>query len=63
VVPTGELSAAARTDIAVRVGRLFEDGARIEVEPVDSVASPSGKHRYVISRVADARVSALVGAA
>ena len=63
VVPTGELAASARADIAARVGRLFEGGARVEVEPVESVASSSGKHRYVVSRVADAHVSALVGAA
>jgi phenylacetate-CoA ligase len=63
VVPQGELSAGARTSIAGRIGALFEGGARIEVEIADSVTSASGKHRYVISHVADARVSALVGAA
>lgn len=63
VVPTGELSAAARDSIVTRMGRLFEGRARIEVEATDTVASASGKHRYVISRVADAHVSALVGAA
>ena len=63
VVPAGGLSPAVRAAIAARIGGLFEGGARIEVEVTDSVASPSGKHRYVISRVADAHVSALVGAA
>jgi phenylacetate-CoA ligase len=63
VVPTVELSAGARADIVSRVGNLFEGGARIEVETAESIASASGKHRYVISRVADAHVSALVGAA
>jgi phenylacetate-CoA ligase len=63
VVPAGELSAATRVAIAARIGGLFEGSARIEVEVADSVASPSGKHRYVISRVADAHVSALAGAA
>jgi hypothetical protein len=63
VVPQGELSAGARTSIAGRIGALFEGGARIEVEIADSVTSASGKHRYVISHVADARVNALVGAA
>jgi phenylacetate-CoA ligase len=63
VVPVGELSAAARDSIVTRVGRLFEGGARIEVETAESVASASGKHRYVISRVAGAQVSALTGAA
>ena len=63
VVPSGELSAAARATITERLGGLFEGGARIDVETVDSVASPSGKHRYVISHVADAHVNALAGAA
>jgi hypothetical protein len=45
------------------MSRLFEGGARIEVEVAESVASASGKHRYVISRVADAHLSALAGAA
>jgi phenylacetate-CoA ligase len=62
VVPAGELSAAARDSIVMRVGGLFEGRARIEVEAAESVASASGKHRYVISRVADAHVSPLVGA-
>jgi phenylacetate-CoA ligase len=63
VVPTGELSVAARAAIITGVGGLFEGRARVEVEATASVASASGKHRYVISRVADAHVSALVGAA
>jgi phenylacetate-CoA ligase len=63
VVPAGDLSAAARASIVTGVGGLFEGRARIEVETTESVASASGKHRYVISRVADAHVSALVGAA
>jgi len=63
VVPVSELSPAARDSIVTRMSRLFEGGARIEVEVAESVASASGKHRYVISRVADAHVSALAGAA
>ncbi len=63
VVPAGELAGAARAAIAAGVGRLFEGRARIDVEVADSVATASGKHRYVISRVADAHVGALVGAA
>lgn len=63
VVPAGQLSPAARDSIVTRMGGLFEGGARIEVEVAESVASASGKHRYVISRVADAHVSALAGAA
>ena len=63
VVPAGDLSAAARASIVTGVGGLFEGRARIEVETAESVASASGKHRYVISRVADAHVSALVGVA
>jgi phenylacetate-CoA ligase len=63
VVPAGDLSVAARAGIIARVGGLFEGRARIEVEVAESVASASGKHRYVISRVADAHVSALMGAA
>lgn len=62
VVPQGELPAAARAGIAGRIEKLFEGGARVEVELADSVASASGKHRYVISHIAEARVSALVGA-
>jgi len=63
VVPQGDMSPAARAGIASRIGALFEGDARVEVELADSVASASGKHRYVISHVAEARVSALVGAA
>jgi phenylacetate-coenzyme A ligase PaaK-like adenylate-forming protein len=63
VVPAGDLSAAVRASIVTGVGGLFEGRARIEVETTESVASASGKHRYVISRVADAHVNALVGAA
>ena len=63
VVPAGELSAAARAAIEKGLGGLFEGQARIEVETASTMASASGKHRYVISHVADAHVSALVGAA
>jgi phenylacetate-CoA ligase len=63
VVPAGDLSAAARAAIVQGLGGLFEGGARIEVETASTLASASGKHRYVISHVADAHVSALVGAA
>jgi phenylacetate-CoA ligase len=63
VVPAGELSVAARASIVERLGGLFEGRARVEVETAESVSSASGKHRYVISHVADAHVSALVGAA
>jgi phenylacetate-CoA ligase len=63
VVPAGELSVDARAAIISGVGGLFEGRARVEVETAESVASASGKLRYVISRVSEAHVSALVGAA
>lgn len=54
IVPDGGLSDATRDAIAWRLARLFDAGVSVEIELADSIARPaSGKHRYVISKVAD----------
>jgi len=61
VVPAGEWSAPLARATAERVARLFGDAVAVQVEAVDAISSPSGKHRYVISRVADQHLADLAG--
>lgn len=47
-------TAAARDELVRSLGGLFGADVSIEIEPVDAIPPlPSGKHRYVISKVAD----------
>ncbi|HET6368680.1 MAG TPA: hypothetical protein VFG27_15700 [Pseudomonadales bacterium] len=62
VVADGDLSAALRERIVTQVTALFEGAATVEVEVVDDLSTASGKHRYVISHVADERLGELLGA-
>jgi phenylacetate-CoA ligase len=53
IVPDPGFSAVTRQEVAARLGRLF-DGADVAIEVADTVAPlASGKHRYVVSKVAD----------
>ena len=62
VVADGDPSAALRERIVTQVTALFEGGATVEVEVADDLSTASGKHRYVISHVADERLGELLGA-
>jgi len=51
---TGTVSAS----LVGSLERLFGGGVAIELELVDAIPPlPSGKHRYVISKVADSRLT------
>jgi phenylacetate-CoA ligase len=57
-------STATAAAIRTRLGALFDGETEVRVECVDAIARPlSGKHRYVVSQVADAHLEALLGAA
>lgn len=54
VVPSADFSERHRDAIASGLTRLFDNTVAIDVELTETIASlPSGKHRYVISQVAD----------
>lgn len=61
VVPEEGFSDATRERIAAGLGGLFDGGVSVDVTVVDSIArAASGKHRYVISNVADAHLAELL---
>jgi phenylacetate-coenzyme A ligase PaaK-like adenylate-forming protein len=60
VVPDAGFDAQTQEDTASRLRRLLGAGVEVEFRLVESIPRPSGKHRYVISRVADARIGALL---
>ena len=62
IVPEGELSAATRRHIISRLERLFDGHVNIQIELAETLTSPSGKHRYVISAVANERLEELLRA-
>ena len=60
VAPDSGFPAEAPDQIVAKLERLFDGQIGVELELVPSIPPlPSGKHRYVISRVADAHVEAL----
>ncbi len=60
VAPNPGFPAAAPDQIVAKLERLFDGQIAVELELVPSIPPlPSGKHRYVISRVADAHFEAL----
>jgi phenylacetate-CoA ligase len=64
VAPAGALSEADRRRLAERVQKLLGASVRVTVEPVAEIPpEPSGKYRYVISRIADQYVGALLASA
>jgi phenylacetate-CoA ligase len=64
VVPEGDFPEASRNRILVRMRRLMGDGVDVTVEAVPALPTlPSGKFRYVISRVADQYVDNLLAGA
>jgi phenylacetate-CoA ligase len=64
VAPAGALSEADRRRLAERVQKLLGASVRVMVEPVAEIPpEPSGKYRYVISRIADQYVGALLASA
>lgn len=57
VVPDGSFASADQERVARQLSRLFEDEISVEIVLTDAIARPpSGKHRYVISKVADAHL-------
>lgn len=62
VVPDGGFADSTRTAIAAGLGRVLGPGVAVAVETTGEIARPaSGKHRYVISEVADRYLDALGG--
>jgi phenylacetate-CoA ligase len=54
IVPDGSLSAATREGLLSRVRRLLGEEVTVDLELVPAMVRPaSGKHRHVISTVAD----------
>jgi phenylacetate-CoA ligase len=54
-------TAAAADKLVISLKRLFGGDVSIQIEPVDAIPPlPSGKHRYVISKVADDFLGALL---
>jgi phenylacetate-coenzyme A ligase PaaK-like adenylate-forming protein len=53
IVAEGSLSARAQSTVRERMTRLFDAPIAIDLEIVEQLTSPSGKHRHVISRVAE----------
>jgi phenylacetate-CoA ligase len=54
LVPDGRFSSAVGTAITRKLQRLLDDTVAVHLEVVDSISHPlSGKHRYVVSHVAD----------
>jgi len=63
IVPSGPLDDATRATIVARLRRLFEARIDVQIEVVDAIPRPpSGKYRYVMSRVAENLLSELTGA-
>jgi phenylacetate-CoA ligase len=61
VAPDSGFPAEASEQIVAKLERLFEGQIAVELELVGSIPPlPSGKHRYVISRVADQHLEALI---
>jgi phenylacetate-CoA ligase len=61
VVPEAGLAADAADHIVRRLGGLFGGGTSIEVELLDALPRlGSGKHRYVVSKVADQYIETLL---
>ncbi len=59
VVPEGGFGAAERAHVVERMQRLLGGDMEVRVEIVDAIpTTPSGKFRYVISRVAEADLGA-----
>jgi phenylacetate-CoA ligase len=57
VVPDGSFASADQERVARQLSRLFEDEISVEIVLTDAIGRPpSGKHRYVISKVADAHL-------
>jgi phenylacetate-CoA ligase len=60
VAPDAGFPATASDQIAAKLECLFEGQIGVELELVPAIPPlPSGKHRYVISRVADEHLEAL----
>ena len=62
IVPDGELTTAARQRVLSGLSGLFDGEATIDIELTSEIAHASGKHRYVISHVAERRLNDLLGA-
>ncbi len=63
IVPNGRFTDAERESVVSRLLHLFERRVNVEIEIVEAILRPaSGKHRYVISNVADAYLDVLLGA-
>ena len=61
IVPDGGFSPAISAKITAQLERLFEGRVSVDIELVESIARPvSGKHRYVISQVADEFLKQLI---
>jgi phenylacetate-CoA ligase len=61
VAPDSGFPVGASEQIVAKLERLFEGQIAVELELVSSIPPlPSGKHRYVISRVADQHLEALI---
>jgi phenylacetate-CoA ligase len=62
IVPqAADLSPPTRELIRDGLTRLFEAPIHVEIEHVDRLTSPSGKHRYVVSKVAERQLEVLLG--
>lgn len=62
IVQDGSFSDAIREAITARLMRLFDGQVSVEIELAGAITRPaSGKHRYVMSKVADAYLAALLG--
>ena len=62
IVPAGEISDALRRTVAGRIAQLFDNAIAVDVETVEAIASPSGKHGEVISKVGEEYLAALTEA-
>lgn len=63
VIPDDGFSASTRAVIASKLARLFEGKLSVDIVLTDTIARPpSGKHRYVISKVAPSHMDATLGA-
>lgn len=62
LVPDQGFASETPDRVVSRLGRLLGSGVSVEVEITPEIPrAPSGKHRYVISKVADQQLEALLG--
>ena len=62
IVPADGFSETTRDGILAKVRRVVGDGVTVEVELTDAIApSASGKHRFVVSKVADEFLDRVLG--